>query len=41
MTTFADPELEALLEQVKATRGSDFTGYKRSTLVRRFRKRTR
>ncbi|MFL5538167.1 MAG: CheR family methyltransferase, partial [Longimicrobiaceae bacterium] len=39
MTAAADPEFESLLEQVRATRGSDFTSYKRSTLARRFRKR--
>jgi len=39
MTTTADPEFEALLEHVRRSRGSDFGGYKRSTLVRRFRKR--
>ena len=31
--------LDQLLEFVKATRGFDFTGYKRSTLARRVRKR--
>ncbi|MFL5384693.1 MAG: CheR family methyltransferase [Longimicrobiaceae bacterium] len=34
-----DPRFEALLEHVKRVRGFDFTGYKRSTLVRRVRKR--
>jgi two-component system CheB/CheR fusion protein len=34
-----DPRFEALLEHVKQVRGFDFTGYKRSTLVRRVRKR--
>ena len=34
-----DPAFEALLEHVKRVRGFDFTGYKRSTLVRRVRKR--
>ena len=34
-----DPEFEALLEHVKRSRGFDFSGYKRSTLVRRVRKR--
>src|SRR4051812_15722945 len=34
-----DPDFEALLEFVKATRGFDFTGYKRSTLTRRVAKR--
>jgi PAS domain S-box-containing protein len=32
-------DFEALLEYVKRTRGFDFTGYKRSSLVRRVRKR--
>jgi two-component system CheB/CheR fusion protein len=39
MTATAEPEFETLLEHLKRSRGSDFTGYKRSTLVRRFRKR--
>src|SRR3989442_5364097 len=34
-----DPELEALLEYLKRSRGFDFTGYKRSSLMRRIRKR--
>ncbi len=34
-----DPEFEALLEYLKKSRGFDFTGYKRSSLVRRFEKR--
>jgi two-component system CheB/CheR fusion protein len=34
-----DPEFEALLEHVKATRGFDFTGYKRSSLIRRVDRR--
>jgi two-component system CheB/CheR fusion protein len=33
------PELEALLEYLKLTRGFDFTAYKRSTLMRRIQKR--
>ena len=39
MTAQTEPEFEALLAHVKQSRGSDFTGYKRSTLARRFRKR--
>jgi two-component system, chemotaxis family, CheB/CheR fusion protein len=34
-----DPEFEALLEYLKRSRGFDFTGYKRSSLMRRIRKR--
>ena len=34
-----DPSFEALLEFLKRTRGVDFTGYKRSSLERRFRRR--
>lgn len=34
-----DPGFEALLEHVKRSRGFDFSGYKRSTLMRRVRKR--
>jgi len=34
-----DPRFEALLEFLRDGRGFDFTGYKRSTLVRRVRKR--
>ena len=33
-----DPEFEALLNYVKRDRGFDFTGYKRSTLIRRVQK---
>ena len=33
-----DPEFEALLDHVKRDRGFDFTGYKRSTLMRRVQK---
>lgn len=33
----AEQELEALLDYLKHNRGCDLTGYKRSTLVRRFR----
>ena len=34
-----DPELEALLSFIRDSRGFDFTGYKRSSLARRIRKR--
>jgi two-component system CheB/CheR fusion protein len=34
-----DPQFEALLEHLKATRGFDFTGYKRSSLMRRVDRR--
>jgi two-component system CheB/CheR fusion protein len=34
-----DPAFEALLEHVKASRGFDFTGYKRSSLIRRVDRR--
>ena len=34
-----DPELEALLEYMRASRGFDFTGYKRASLARRIDKR--
>ena len=34
-----DPELEALLAFIRDSRGFDFTGYKRSSLARRIRKR--
>jgi two-component system, chemotaxis family, CheB/CheR fusion protein len=34
-----DPVFEALLEHLRRTRGFDFTGYKRSSLVRRVQKR--
>ena len=33
--TQPDPAFEALLEHLKASRGFDFTGYKRSSLMRR------
>jgi two-component system CheB/CheR fusion protein len=39
MTTPHDPEFELLLDFLKASRSFDFTGYKRSTLTRRVRKR--
>jgi two-component system CheB/CheR fusion protein len=35
----SDPELELLLAFIRDSRGFDFTGYKRSTLARRVRKR--
>ena len=35
----ANSEFEALLEQLKQSRGFDFTGYKRPTLMRRVQKR--
>ncbi|MBE9015638.1 protein-glutamate O-methyltransferase CheR [Chroococcidiopsidales cyanobacterium LEGE 13417] len=35
----AEPEFEALLDYLKHNRGCDLTGYKRSSLVRRFRQR--
>lgn len=34
-----NPDFEALLDYVKRSRGFDFTGYKRSTLIRRVNKR--
>jgi two-component system, chemotaxis family, CheB/CheR fusion protein len=37
--TSADPSFEALLEFLKRSRGIDFTGYKRASLERRFRRR--
>jgi two-component system, chemotaxis family, CheB/CheR fusion protein len=39
MTQPADPALEALLDFLKRGRGVDFTGYKRSSLERRLRRR--
>ncbi len=39
MTPSTDPDFEALLEFVKHSRGFDFTGYKRSSLMRRVAKR--
>jgi two-component system CheB/CheR fusion protein len=39
MTQPSDPALEALLDFVKRGRGVDFTGYKRSSLERRLRRR--
>jgi two-component system, chemotaxis family, CheB/CheR fusion protein len=38
-TTIDAPDFEQLLSYVKASRGFDFTGYKRSTLQRRVQKR--
>lgn len=35
----AEPEFEALLDYLKHNQGCDLTGYKRSTLMRRFRHR--
>lgn len=37
--TSTDPAFESLLEHVKSTRGFDFTGYKRSSLMRRVDRR--
>jgi two-component system CheB/CheR fusion protein len=37
--TSADPSFEALLEFLKSSRAIDFTGYKRTSLERRFRRR--
>lgn len=34
-----NPDFEALLEYVRLSRGFDFTGYKRSSLMRRVQKR--
>src|SRR3954451_20167765 len=39
MSEQQDPAFEALLEFLKRTRGIDFTGYKRTSLQRRFRRR--
>jgi two-component system CheB/CheR fusion protein len=38
-TSAADPSLEALLQFLEQARGIDFTGYKRASLERRFRRR--
>ena len=38
-TNEANPEFEALLDYLKHNRGCDLTGYKRSTLMRRFQHR--
>ena len=37
MPTDADPTFEALLGYLKQSRGFDFSGYKRLSLLRRFR----
>ncbi|KYC41712.1 hypothetical protein WA1_16885 [Scytonema hofmannii PCC 7110] len=34
-----NPELEKLLEYIKRSRGFDFSGYKRTSLSRRIRRR--
>jgi two-component system, chemotaxis family, CheB/CheR fusion protein len=39
MSEARDPGLEALLEFLRCSRGFDFTGYKRASLERRFRRR--
>ncbi|PSB51486.1 chemotaxis protein CheR, partial [Chroococcidiopsis cubana CCALA 043] len=39
MTDEANAEFEALINYIKRNRGFDFTGYKRSSLMRRVRKR--
>jgi two-component system CheB/CheR fusion protein len=39
VTPDSNPEFEALLNYVKRNRGFDFTGYKRSSLMRRIQKR--
>ncbi|MBV8959093.1 MAG: PAS domain-containing protein [Actinobacteria bacterium] len=39
MSPAADPQFESLLEYLRDDRGFDFTGYKRSTLMRRIQKR--
>ena len=38
MTDEANAEFEALINYIKRNRGFDFTGYKRSSLMRRVRK---
>lgn len=38
-TTDVDPAFEQLLEYIRDSRGFDFTGYKRASLMRRFHKR--
>ena len=38
-TPASDHHLEVLLDYLKRSRGFDFTGYKRPSLVRRIRKR--
>ncbi len=37
--TDTDPQFEILLEHLKRNRGFDFTGYKRSSIMRRVRRR--
>jgi two-component system CheB/CheR fusion protein len=39
VSSVADPAFEALLEFLKLQRGLDFTGYKRTSIERRFRRR--
>jgi two-component system CheB/CheR fusion protein len=39
MSETDDAAFEALLEFLKRSRGLDFTGYKRASLQRRFRRR--
>lgn len=39
MTTEVDPAFEQLLEHIRDSRGFDFTGYKRASLMRRVHKR--
>jgi two-component system, chemotaxis family, CheB/CheR fusion protein len=39
VTSLEQPEFEALLEYIKRSRGFDFTGYKRSSLMRRVNRR--
>jgi len=39
VTTALDPQFEALLQYLKEARGFDFTGYKRSSLMRRVGRR--
>src|SRR5690349_897068 len=39
MAAERNPQFESLLQYLKTSRGSDYTGYKRSTLMRRVMKR--
>ncbi len=39
MTESVNPEFESLLNHIKRSRGFDFTGYKRTSLMRRVNKR--
>ncbi|HEX7551104.1 MAG TPA: chemotaxis protein CheR, partial [Candidatus Methylomirabilis sp.] len=39
MSMDADPTFEALLGHIKQSRGFDFSGYKRQSLMRRFQRR--